>query len=46
MVLLENIGVKVITYVKPIMVLAFFGLGSTGFLAVAAHSIAVKIPTR
>jgi hypothetical protein len=43
-VLLENIGVKVITYIKPIAVLLFFGMGSTGFLAVAAYDIAVKIP--
>jgi hypothetical protein len=42
MVLLEYMGAKVITYIKPIAVVIFFGLGSTGLLAVAAYSIAVR----
>lgn len=46
MFLLENLGVKIITYIKPIMVLMFFGVSSTGFLAIAAYNVAVKNSTR
>lgn len=44
MALLECMGVKIITYIKPVAVLLFFGLGSAGFLAIAAYDIAARIP--
>ncbi|CAI7618423.1 unnamed protein product [Penicillium glandicola] len=43
MLLLENMGVKIITYIKPIAVLVFFGLGSTGYMGAAAYDIAAKL---
>ncbi|KAF7171062.1 hypothetical protein CNMCM5623_003529 [Aspergillus felis] len=42
MILLEDMGVKVITYVKPIMMVTIFGLAFTGFVTAAAYSIAVR----
>jgi hypothetical protein len=43
MLFLENWGVKVITYIKPISVLGFFGLGITGYIGAAAYNIAAKL---
>jgi hypothetical protein len=43
--ILEYLGVKAITYIKPIVVLASFGLATVGFLAIPAYDIAMKIPT-
>lgn len=44
MTLLECIGVKIITYIKPVAVVLFFGLGNAGFLAIAAYDISARIP--
>ncbi|EQL03206.1 hypothetical protein G6O67_005544 [Ophiocordyceps sinensis] len=44
MFLLERMGAGVITYIKPIMVVAIFGLNGAGFLAVAAYNVAFKDP--
>lgn len=38
---METLGISVITYIKPIMVLAFFGLSNIGFLAVASYNITI-----
>lgn len=43
MLFLENCGVRVITYIKPISVLGFFGLGITGYMGAAAYDIAAKL---
>jgi hypothetical protein len=43
--ILEYLGVKAITYIKSIVVLASFGLATVGFLAIPAYDIAMKIPT-
>ncbi|KAE8374725.1 hypothetical protein BDV26DRAFT_295715 [Aspergillus bertholletiae] len=44
-VFLEMIGVKVITYIKPISVLVLFGLSFSGSLAIAAYNVALKPPS-
>ncbi|KAL3441771.1 hypothetical protein BJX65DRAFT_288043 [Aspergillus insuetus] len=41
--ILEYLGVKAITYIKPIVVLASFGLATVVFLAILAYDIAMKI---
>lgn len=38
---LEYLGLKILTYIKPIIVLVFFGVGNAGFLAVAAYNVAI-----
>ncbi|KAL5358359.1 hypothetical protein BJX96DRAFT_182838 [Aspergillus floccosus] len=43
MLFLENLGVRVITYIKPISVLVFFGLGIAGYMGAAAYNIAAKL---
>jgi hypothetical protein len=43
LLILEKAGLKALTYIKPISVLAFFGLGSTGYIAAAAYDIAAKV---
>lgn len=39
---LEQVGVPVITYIKVIAVVAFFGIGNAGFLAIAAYNVAIS----
>ncbi|PYI23559.1 hypothetical protein BO99DRAFT_428843 [Aspergillus violaceofuscus CBS 115571] len=36
-------GLRVITYIKPISVLVFFGLGIAGYMGAAAYNIVVKL---
>lgn len=43
MYVLETIGEQIITYIKPIMVLVFFGLGSAGFQAIAVYSLVARV---
>ncbi|OOQ83558.1 hypothetical protein PEBR_35493 [Penicillium brasilianum] len=43
MLFLENLGVMVITYIKPLSVLVFFGLGIAGYMGAAAYDIAAKL---
>jgi hypothetical protein len=42
MLFVENWGVRVVTYIKPISVLVFFGMGITGYMGAAAYNIAAK----
>ncbi|KFG87888.1 hypothetical protein MANI_028202 [Metarhizium anisopliae] len=44
MLLFENLGLRVVTYIKLIMIPAIFGAASVGFTSLAAHSIAVRVP--
>ena len=45
MLFLESIGMKLITYIKPIMVVAFFGLSNFWFLAIASYNVVIALPT-
>lgn len=42
MALLESMGVKIITYIKPVAVVLFFDLGNAGLLAIAVYDIAAR----
>jgi len=44
--ILENAGVKVVTYIKPIMMLVFFGFSNFGFHAIGSYSIAFANPAK
>ncbi|KAE8372799.1 hypothetical protein BDV26DRAFT_285665 [Aspergillus bertholletiae] len=41
--LLDNIGFKVLTFIKPIAVLVFFGLGGAAYMGAAAYHIAANV---
>lgn len=42
MVLLQSTGIKVITYIKPIMFLGYFGMINAGVHAVISYSFVVE----
>lgn len=46
MLLMEKMGAPVVTYVKPIMVVAIFGLNGAGLLAVASYNVAFMASSR
>jgi hypothetical protein len=44
MLLLEHMGVGVITYIKPLVVLGVFGVATVVLLAIPAYDIAMRVP--
>jgi hypothetical protein len=46
MLVLEGMGVRIITYIKPIVVLGSSGVANFVLLAITAYDIAMKIAIR
>lgn len=42
MLVLEQVGIPILTFIKVVAVVGFFGIGNAGFLAIAAYNVAIS----
>lgn len=42
MLVLEQFGIPILTFIKVVAVVGFFGIGNAGFLAIAAYNVAIS----